>query len=116
MVLGAAQRMLERLGWSVRAVADGTAALAALEEETALRGALLDLTMPKMSGEELFRALRARRPGLPVVVMSGYPVPEAMRRFRGAGVAGFLQKPFDLAELRRCLDETLPAEATGAAT
>jgi signal transduction histidine kinase/CheY-like chemotaxis protein len=109
-VRSAVQRMLERLGWSVRAASDGISALAALKTEPSLLGALLDLTMPQMSGEELFREIQVRRPGLPVVMMSGYPAPDAMQRFRGAGVAGFLQKPFDLADLRRIVDETFATE------
>lgn len=111
MVRSATKRMLERLGCHVRAEADGVAGLAAAQEPGAADWVLLDLTMPRMSGEEVFRRLRERRPELPIVLMTGYSAPEALLRFRGAGLAGFLQKPFGLEELERCLQETLPPSA-----
>lgn len=56
---------------------------------------LTDLQLPEMSGLELARQVRALRPGLPVVFMSGYPRETAFgscpREFRDAE---FLQKPF----------------------
>ncbi|QYM79486.1 response regulator [Horticoccus luteus] len=68
---------------------------------------LLDLTMPEMDGEETFRQLRALDPAVKVLLMSGFNQQEAVHRFVGKGLAGFVQKPFSLdtlcAELRRVL-------------
>jgi CheY-like chemotaxis protein len=64
---------------------------------------LLDLTMPRMDGEETFRALRQLRPDACVILMSGFSEQEAGARFVGKGLAGFLQKPFTPDELRERL-------------
>ena len=47
-----------------------------------------------MSGEETLPELRKIRPGVKVVVSSGYSEAEAMTMFQGQPVAGFLQKPY----------------------
>jgi DNA-binding NtrC family response regulator len=54
---------------------------------------LLDMTMPLMSGEETFRELKTIRPDVRVLLCSGYNEVEAVPRFTGKGLAGFIQKP-----------------------
>lgn len=118
MVRAATARMLERLGIAVQSAGGGEEALALLERYgDRIDFALLDLTMPRMSGEELFRRMRAARPELPVVLMTGFSAPDAFERFQDAGLAGFLQKPFGLLELERCLKRSLrPAGGAAART
>jgi DNA-binding NtrC family response regulator len=80
----------------------GEAGLALYQErrdEIAL--VLLDLTMPGMSGEDTFRALRRRNPEIQVILSSGYNKVEATRRFLGKGLAGFMQKPYSAQRLVR---------------
>ena len=60
---------------------------------------LLDLTMPRLSGEEAFAGLRSANPEVKVLLMSGYDGRDTAARFVGKGLAGFLQKPFTSAEL-----------------
>ncbi len=55
---------------------------------------LLDLMMPEMDGEETFQRLRAMDPSVNVVITSGYSEMEAMKRFVGQDLAGFIQKPY----------------------
>jgi CheY-like chemotaxis protein len=52
------------------------------------------MTMPVLSGEEAFRRLKEIRPDVKVILSSGYNESEAIRRFLGKGLAGFLQKPY----------------------
>ena len=52
-----------------------------------------------MSGEEALRRIAAARAGVPVILSSGYTEAEALRRFGGQGLAGFLQKPYQAATL-----------------
>jgi DNA-binding response OmpR family regulator len=59
--------------------------------------------MPIMDGEEAFREIRRIHPGARVLLMSGFSEQEAIKRFAGKGLAGFLQKPFGIAELREKL-------------
>ncbi|MFO0826615.1 MAG: PAS domain-containing protein [Phycisphaerales bacterium] len=105
-------RFVERLGCLAIAAPDGEAALSRMAEDGgAIDCVLLDSTMPKLSGEETFRLLRARCPGLPVVLMSGYVESEATIRFGRDELAGFLQKPFSLAELGSKLGDVFAAQA-----
>ena len=49
--------------------------------------------MPGMSGLEMAEQVKARRPWLPVVIVTGYGSPENEARAEAAGVSGFLRKP-----------------------
>ncbi|MDG2155037.1 MAG: response regulator, partial [Gammaproteobacteria bacterium] len=54
---------------------------------------LLDFNMPKLNGEEVFTELRKIRPDAQVVLCSGFTEHEILSRFKGSGIAGFIQKP-----------------------
>ncbi|MEI9896701.1 MAG: response regulator [Chthoniobacter sp.] len=73
---------------------------------------LLDLTMPHMDGDEAFRLIRELRPSARVLLMSGFNEQEAIARFTGKGLAGFVQKPFTFPALREKLQEIFPAPPT----
>jgi CheY-like chemotaxis protein len=89
------------LGHEVLEAGDGSAGLAALDGGPDV--AVLDYAMPGMTGLELARALRERRPDLGVVLATGFaefgPVPPGQR---------VLRKPFDLRELELALAEAAP--------
>jgi len=72
-------------------VADGRAAVSAvLAEEPDV--VLMDLRMPEMDGVEATRAVRARRPGVAVLVVTTYDTDEAIVRAVEAGAAGYMLK------------------------
>jgi CheY-like chemotaxis protein len=99
-------RILESLGFSVVLTADGREALEAYRREPArFAVVLLDLTMPHMDGEETFRQLRHLNPGVKVVLMSGFNEQEAVSRFTGKGLAGFVQKPFEVGSVMVAMRE-----------
>ena len=56
---------------------------------------LLDYCMPGMDGIAVFRELRIIRPDIPVLLASGYSEEEVAERFKGLGLNGFIQKPFN---------------------
>ena len=66
---------------------------------------LLDLTMPVMGGEETLRQMRVLNPAVQVVLSSGYNEVEAIQRFTGKGLAGFIQKPYTSKALAEKLHE-----------
>ena len=101
--------LLEGLGYEVRAAEDGASCLSQLESfEPQLL--LVDFAMPGMSGAELARAVRARRPAMPIVFASGYADTAAIEDVPGSPCP-MLRKPFVVGELRRVLAEALrPAE------
>ena len=74
---------------------------------------VLDLTMPVMNGEEAAAGLRRIRPGVPIILSSGYSEQEVAVRFAGKGLAGFLKKPYDPAELTEALQRALEQRVVG---
>ncbi len=98
-------RMLERLGFSVLEASDGRAGVEAFQVNAdTIACVLLDLTMPDLSGQQALSAIRQIRLDTRVVLMSGYDEQELSAYF-GQGVAGFLHKPFTLADLRQKLQQ-----------
>jgi PAS domain S-box-containing protein len=90
-----AKAMLERHGYAVVLAENGREAVdlyKVLVDKIDL--VLLDMTMPILGGEETFRLMKGIHPNVRVVLSSGFNEVEAIRRFTGKGLAGFLQKPY----------------------
>ncbi len=109
------QRLLEHLGCQVVVAAEGTEALDIFRKNPSqFAGALLDLTMPRLNGDQVFLKLREISPEIKVILYSGYNEQEASERYAHLGIGGFLQKPFSLAALKeklqaiQCLAESAP--------
>jgi PAS domain S-box len=68
---------------------------------------LLDMTMPRLSGEETLQLLREIRPDVRVLLMSGYNRRDLIASLSRGGEVGFLQKPFTLETLRAQIQEIL---------
>lgn len=101
-------RSLELLGHAVEAVADGTAALAALRAGT-VELLLLDLEMPGLDGFGVLEA-RAAEPALveiPVIVTSSVEGAAAVARCIELGADDFLHKPVDPLLLRARVESSL---------
>ncbi len=111
------RRMLGRAltsdGYRVSAVADGESAVERLEGgggdggEGGFDLVLTDLRLPGISGMDVLRAARARRPAVPVIVLTGFGnVPTAVEAMR-LGAYHFLEKPVDVDDLSRLVAEAL---------
>ncbi len=86
---------LERHGYSVVLAEDGDAALAVFEQAAdTVSAALLDMEMPGMEIKKLVGHIRQRRPGLPVVLASGYPESDVRTKFASPDAPAFVAKPF----------------------
>jgi hypothetical protein len=98
--------VLSKLGYRVLEAEGGAAALALLDAGQAVDALLSDVVMPGMRGGELAEAFRLRRPGRPVILMSGYAD-------GGLGAPGpadaFLAKPLTPEGLARVLRAALDA-------
>jgi PAS domain S-box-containing protein len=102
------KRMLERLGFEVVVGSDGREAVELFaQHRDRIRVVVLDLTMPGMSGEDVFRSIRAAKPDARVVLASGYSADELASRLSAKGYAGFLQKPYTIEDLTRVLKSIL---------
>jgi len=99
MVRRVAQASLEIRGHKVLLAHNGLEAISAAVDHPEIGIVLLDLTMPVMGGEEAIDRILAVRPGVKVIVSTGYGQREAAARFSRKNVAGFLQKPYTSKQL-----------------
>jgi signal transduction histidine kinase len=83
--------MLREIGYVVIEAGSGGAALELIEREQNLDLMLLDFAMPGMSGSEVARQVQARRPGLPILFITGFADRTALAGVNDAQVVG---KPF----------------------
>ncbi|MDQ2898294.1 MAG: response regulator [Acidobacteriota bacterium] len=95
-----AKTALERYGYTVIVAENGREAVTLFQERSGeISLVLLDMTMPVMGGEQALRHLREIAPGCRVILSSGYNEVEAIRRFTGKNLGGFIQKPYTAAQL-----------------
>ncbi|MBI3608650.1 MAG: sigma-54-dependent Fis family transcriptional regulator [Nitrospirae bacterium] len=114
---------LRQMGHAVVAAANGEEALAQIEQ-CPVGAVVTDMTMPGMSGMDLFRTIKQRRPGIPVIFISAFGSIEVAVDAMKAGGFDYLAKPFS-PEALTCvvcralqtgtpLECALPAAGTGA--
>jgi PAS domain S-box-containing protein len=102
------QKMLQRLGFKVLLAKDGKEAVEIYQMHRDLIACcIVDLTMPKMDGEETLHALRAIDENVRVILSSGYNEQELAERFSGIGLSGFMEKPYLTGKLETKLREVL---------
>ena len=95
------KRMLAKMGLDAVTAEDGMEATEIFRKNPGeFQLVILDLTMPKLDGEETFHILRKCRADIPVLVVSGFDEQEAMARFQGQPHISFIQKPFQLAQFK----------------
>jgi DNA-binding NarL/FixJ family response regulator len=68
---------------------------------------LLDMVMPRMDGREVFRRVREINPRAKVIVSSGYSHDRDADDLLKQGAAGFVQKPYRMADLVKTVGEVL---------
>jgi two-component system cell cycle sensor histidine kinase/response regulator CckA len=112
--------MLERAGYDVLLARDGTEALEIFSRRhLEIICVVLDLTMPRMSGEECLRLLREVNPDVRVLISSGYEQVYVSGRFSGKEMTGFIQKPYRYADLVTAVSDAIlngsrPADSSAA--
>jgi PAS domain S-box-containing protein len=112
MVRSLARKVLASTGYRVLEASSGGDALVISEKCRAdIELLLTDVVMPNMNGKELYHRLRARRPALRVLYMSGYT--EDVIAHHGIVEEGtpFLQKPFSIDALSRKVADVMSRDA-----
>ena len=95
-----ARKALEHNGYTVLVAESGLKAIDIFKRHSSrIDLAVLDLSMPAMSGDEILPELNKIRPEVKVIVSSGYSEAETMRMFQGQKVRGFVQKPYTAATI-----------------
>lgn len=85
-------------------------AVAQIERRPAFDLALIDLSMPSVKGFEGVLSVRARFPGLPLVVVSGLEDPRIINEAMNCGISGFIPKSIRKAELTDAIRKVMNGE------
>jgi two-component system, cell cycle sensor histidine kinase and response regulator CckA len=102
------KQILGRLGYDVLLTRTGREAVElARTFDGRIDLALLDLKLPDMDGSSVYPLIMEARPGLKVIVCSGYSIHGPAQDILDAGAEGFIQKPFSIALFAEKLKEVL---------
>lgn len=108
MVLDVGASLLEALGYNVLQAPGGKEAVDICRDHPGpIDLVVLDLIMPDMGGGEVFDRIKEMRPGLKVLLSSGYNVDGQAGRILDRGCDGFIQKPFDINQLSAKIKDIL---------
>ncbi|MDX2494070.1 MAG: PAS domain S-box protein, partial [Desulfuromusa sp.] len=100
------KEMLGEFGFETVTACDGKEALDIFKQQhNQISFVLMDLTMPRMNGEEAFREFRRIDPDVKVIICSGYNEQEVSQQFIGKGLSGFLKKPYQFSELQKAIQK-----------
>jgi len=105
-----AARALRMRGYDVLEAGGGEEALEIVQSGAEIHLIITDVVMPNMDGPAMVKHVKALKPDLPVIFMSGY-AEEAFRRDEGAGDIHFLPKPFGLKQLAAKVKDVLSGTA-----
>lgn len=97
IVLSVSER-LRWLGHEVISASDGAAAVAAVESHT-IDLALVDVSMPRLSGIEVLKCIKQRWPNLPVIIVTAYGTIRLAVDAMKEGAVDFITKPFEPGQL-----------------
>ena len=98
--------LMEQFGYQAEFFSNGLEALEAVERApTRFDLIVTDIRMPQMDGLTLARRIRAVRPDIPIIFMTGYPSDEIKRKTRELGKTVFLEKPF---HLQKTFEDLIP--------
>lgn len=112
-ILEVLDRMLVSHGFNVLYASDGNEAIEIFRKysspssDNKISCVIMDLTMPKKDGIETFLEMRLIKKDIPVILSSGYNEQEIEKKYSGTGLAGFLQKPYDMELLISKITELL---------
>ncbi len=109
-VRGVAVRILERAGYHLLVACDGNEAVELFQKNAdRIKLALLDVVMPRLNGPAACDAIRALRPELPIVFLTGYSHQHLGDDFSPTSKTGLLQKPYGPRDLLRVIRQMLDA-------
>lgn len=109
-------RQLRRAGLEVLAAESGEEVLReAAARYLSFDVVILDVHLPGMSGLDLAHLIQARRPGQPIVLVTGDPDPRIAREALARGAVKYLLKPFEMSALQRAVEDALRSGRAAAA-
>jgi CheY-like chemotaxis protein/glycine cleavage system H lipoate-binding protein len=103
------RRVFTRQGFEVEKCSDACKGLS-LASQHDYSAILLDIKMPEMDGIEFLEALRKQKPGVPVVLMTGYPSVSNAASAMRLGASDYVTKPFTPEEISQAVHRLLHTE------
>jgi CheY-like chemotaxis protein len=102
------KKMLERLGYQVTTQTSPLVALDLFRNKPdAFDLVITDVTMPKMTGDELAKELLKIRPDIPVILCTGFSARMSDEKARELGIKAFIMKPTLIQEIARTIRKVL---------
>jgi len=106
-IVRSVELLLNRMGYRISGFVDPEAALARFRADPdAIDALVTDFQMPGMTGLMLMTEIRATKPAMPVLIMSGFINRTAEDALRSLGIIGVITKPIEMVELTRMLAQT----------
>lgn len=99
--------ILESEAIAIESAKDGLEALERLEKNPNISAILSDIHMPRMTGLELLKKLRAQFRPIPFIILTAYGNPQSMREAIQLNATDFLDKPFSGEELIQVVKKAL---------
>ncbi|HIJ56173.1 MAG TPA: response regulator [Deltaproteobacteria bacterium] len=108
LVVEIAQQMLDRLGYRVETQTDPIAALEAIKANPdRFDLIILDMTMPRMTGDKLAKEILSIRFDIPIILCTGYSSLIDEDKAKDIGIAAFVMKPISMQELANTIRNVL---------
>ncbi|MBU2515789.1 response regulator [bacterium] len=108
IVRSLAEEILEECGYTIITAENGLQAVEIFREKQAeIKLVVLDLIMPKMSGNEAYKKIKKIDPKVKVLLVSGFKQDDRIQTVLDMGITGFLQKPYDLYALANAVKKCL---------
>lgn len=98
VIIRSVQMVLKAEGYDIEGASSGKDAILKMEQNN-YNLVLTDLNMPEMDGITLIRWLRQKRPGVGIVILTGYPSQETIKEALELGIIDYVPKPFTPAVL-----------------
>ena len=111
IIIDVSIEMLKKIGYRVLKALSGKEAISEYQASIAkIDLVILDLIMPKISGSEVYDKLKEINPQVKALLSSGYSVDGQATEILKRGCNGFIQKPFNMEELSRKVNEILDSK------
>lgn len=114
IILTSVSKVLKILGYEVTPAGSGAEALILFSANPdAYDLVITDQTMPQMTGVELAAEITGIRPGVPVILCSGFSDAVSEKKLGNSGICELLPKPADMQELKSAIEKALNEAAPG---
>ena len=105
---GILNEMLTDVGYKVTTVEDGMEAISYFKDNfKEVDLVVIDMNLPKLTGKECFRHLKRLEPDVKVILSTGHSLNDEAEELLAEGVAGFIQKPFEMGYLLEVIEKII---------